>query len=59
MENIEIIVIGDTEYVLIDKGNGEFVSTTKENWDAQQNNNGFKPMSKEATEIKESDAQTL
>jgi hypothetical protein len=40
MENVTFVIIelpqGDREYAIIDRGNGEFTSMTKETYDAQQ-----------------------
>jgi hypothetical protein len=33
MNNVEIIDIGGTEHVVIDRGNGEFTSMLKSTWD--------------------------
>lgn len=35
-ENIELLIIGDLEHIVIDRGNGEFTSIPKFVWDAQQ-----------------------
>jgi len=40
MENVSFIEIDSVEYAIIDKGNGEFTSMTKEYYDAQQANSG-------------------
>ena len=44
MENIEIVKdVNDIEHVIIDRGNGEFTSMTKEHWDkleAEREQNG-------------------
>ena len=35
MDNVTFEIIGEVEYVIIDRGNGEFTSMTKEAYDAQ------------------------
>jgi hypothetical protein len=36
MENVTFQTFNDVEYAIIDRGNGEFTSMTKETYDAQQ-----------------------
>ena len=40
MDNVTFQTINDVEYAIIDRGNGEFTSMTKEYYDAQQANSG-------------------
>ena len=40
MDKVTFQIINDVEYAIIDKGNGEFISMTKEYYDAQQANSG-------------------
>ena len=40
MDKVTFQVINDVEYAIIDKGNNEFTSMTKEYYDAQQANSG-------------------
>jgi len=38
MNNVTFIKVGEIEHAIIDRGNGEFTSMTKEYYDAQQAN---------------------
>ena len=40
MDKVTFQIINDVEYAIIDKGNNEFTSMTKEYYDAQQANSG-------------------
>ena len=40
MDKATFQIINDVEYAIIDKGNNEFTSMTKEYYDAQQANSG-------------------